>query len=340
MCAGCRHTIKNKEFLECPLCKKKFDLICSGITSEQFRDMNASCKLGWKCPECRTKQPKKDNTNTPVHSSRRDRISEDLTIDSEKLETQTQGSCETTLECKTGDISQIVKREVSAAIRSELSTLFKSNFDPIKSQLDDLQESMKFISSQYEDFKDSIHKIADENKALKTECTQLRETVTDLSYRLNTLEQHMRDSNLEIQGVPESRSENVVCIVKQVAQVVSAKLSDEDILNCTRVAAMNKKGQRPRTIVVKLRSVRCRDEVYSAVQKYNKAHPNEKLNSSHLGIAGEKSNVYVCEHLSPANKALHAAARIKSRELGYKYTWVRNGHLYSFVRMKIHVSYT
>ncbi|CAH2096312.1 unnamed protein product [Euphydryas editha] len=142
------------------------------------------------------------------------------------------------------------------------------------------------------------------------------------------MEQCMRESNLEIQGVPEFKSENVVSVVKQVAKVVSAKLHDEDILSCTRVAAMNKKGQRPRAIVVKLKSSRCRDEVYSAVRRFNKAHLNEKLNSSHLGIAGEKTNVYVCEHLSPANKALHAAARIKSRELGYKFIWVRNGHIF------------
>lgn len=47
-----------------------------------------------------------------------------------------------------------------------------------------------------------------------------------------------------------------------------------------------------------------------------------------MGIAGDKSPVYVCEHLSPANKALHAAARIRSRELGYKFVWVRNGHIF------------
>lgn len=108
--------------------------------------------------------------------------------------------------------------------------------------------------------------------------------------RINLMEQHTRDSNLEIQGVPEFKSENIVNVVKQIAEVVTAKLTDEYILKCTRVAPINKKGQRPRAIVVKLRSTCCRDEVYSAVQRYNKAHQEEKLNSSHLSIEGDKTN--------------------------------------------------
>lgn len=364
ICAGCRGTIKNKEFLECPFCKKRFDLICSSVTPKQFHDMSALTKQNWKCPECRTKQPKKDNTNTPVHERaisslghsskttslssstggydsrdanvtkrppRRNSINSDLITEPENLDSFVNN--ETAHELPSGgDISEIVRREVRAAIRSELPTLMRtlldSNFNPIKAQLDAVQESVKFLSDQYEDFKDSIHTIVNENKALKAECAQLREKVSNLSDRVSLMEQHMRDSNLEIQGVPEFKSENVVNVVKQIAQVVSAKLTDEDVLRCTRVASINRNGQRPRAIVVKLRSTRCRDEVYSAVQRYNKAHQEEKLNSSHLGIAGEKRNIYVCEHLAPANKVLHAAARIKSRELGYKFVWVKNGNIF------------
>lgn len=364
LCAGCRSTIKKKDFLECQHCGMNYDLVCSGVTPSRFRAMNAQCKMNWKCPECLAKQPKKDNTNTPVHqrtvsasshlskapssssstndcdshdanvtlrtSRRRSRESDDFVPETETPDKHS--NSKTTFEPNFDDMSEIIRREVSAAMSTQLPSLmeklFERNFNPIKAQLDILQDSVKFMSDQYEDFKDSVHAIINENKALKAECTQLRETVNNLADRLNMMEQYMRDSNLEIQGVPEFKTENVVSVIKQVAKVVSVKLLDEDILSCTRVAAMNKKGQRPRAIVVKLKSSRCRDEMYSAVRRFNKDHPNEKLNSSHLGIAGEKTNIYVCEHLSPANKALHAAARIKSRELGYKFIWVRNGHIF------------
>lgn len=314
-------------------------MICSSVTRKQFEDMSMSSKRNWKCPECYTRQPKRDNTNTPVHTKTTDSQTANVTLRSSRRNPVNSGSMSESEDLdkhsdngNLADISEIVRKEVSAAMRSELPSLmkklFESNFNPIKAQLNTLQESVKFISDQYEDIKESIHTIVNENKVLKTECAQLRETVSSLSDRLNSMEQYMRDSNIEIQGVPEFMSENIVNFVKHIAKVVSAKLADDDILSCTRVAAMNKNSQRPRAIVVRLRSSRCRVEVYSAVQRFNKAHQDKKLNSSHLGIAGEITNIYVGEHLSPSNKALHAAARIKSRELGYKFVWVRNGHIF------------
>lgn len=260
------------------------------------------------------------NANVTLRSSQRSFV------------TASSGAAAVDTKCSVGDLSEIIKKEVCAAMRLELPSLmmklFECNLDPIKEQLNTLQDSVTFISNQYDDFKQNMHAIVNENKSLKTECIQLREIVDNLTARLNSMEQYMREANIEIQGVPEHKSENVVSIVKQIAQVVSVKLSDTDILSCTRVAAMNKSVNRPRAIVAKLRSSRCRDEVYSAVTKFNKAHQDDKLNSSHLGIGGQKTPVYVCEHLSPVQKALHAAARTKARDLGYKFVWIRNGHIF------------
>ncbi|CAK1584852.1 unnamed protein product [Parnassius mnemosyne] len=75
-------------------------------------------------------------------------------------------------------------------------------------------------------------------------------------------------------------------------------------------------------------SPRTRDTFLAASIMYNKANPNEKLNSNLLGIGGAKENVYVVEHLSPTNKYLHAAARKKAKELNYKFVWVRRGRIF------------
>lgn len=149
-----------------------------------------------------------------------------------------------------------------------------------------------------------------------------------MTARLETMEQYLRESNIEVQGVPQHKNENVINIIEKIANVVSLKLSDADILKCTRVASVNKDGKKPRAIIVKLRSVRCRDEFYSAVARFNKSNPGNKLNPSMLGIGGISSSVYVAEHLSPANKALHAAARAKAKDLSYKFVWVRNGRIF------------
>lgn len=71
-----------------------------------------------------------------------------------------------------------------------------------------------------------------------------------------------------------------------------------------------------------------RDTVLTAVKQFNKAHPKDKLNSSHLGLAGEKKPVFVSEHLTPANKQLHAAARKTAKDKNIEFVWVQNGRVF------------
>ncbi|KAL4720094.1 hypothetical protein ACJJTC_000001 [Scirpophaga incertulas] len=137
-------------------------------------------------------------------------------------------------------------------------------------------------------------------------------------------------TNTPVRAIPGRMKslQNNYLTIRRIADVVSLKLQDKDILNCTRVAHKNKDSKAPRAIVVQLISTRCRDEFYSAVSRYNRSHPKCKLGSSLLNFGGPTVPIYVSEHLSPANKSLHAAARIKARELTYKFVWVRNGRIF------------
>lgn len=82
-------------------------------------------------------------------------------------------------------------------------------------------------------------------------------------------------------------------------------------------------------LYVQLSCMRARQTLLANVIKFNKHKQiTEKLNTSHLGFTGVKKPVFVVEHLSPTNKHLHAAARQKSKELNYKYVWVRNGQIF------------
>ncbi|KAL4719615.1 hypothetical protein ACJJTC_012988 [Scirpophaga incertulas] len=124
----------------------------------------------------------------------------------------------------------------------------------------------------------------------------------DLSTRLTLMEQHCRENNLEITGFR--------------------------FLSCTRVRKLDAASKRPRSIVVKLTNTRTRDSVLAAVYKFNRANPNEKLNAHLLGYGGDKSAVYISEHLCPYYKRLHAETRKLAREKGLKYVWIRNGRIF------------
>lgn len=332
-CAGCLNAIKNKHYLKCIVCNGIYDLPCAGVSEQRFYSFYGATSKGnkreWNCPACVNKRPKGDNTDTPVRkdntlfSTATDVSPPDDEICERENVTMRQktNAIKTATTAVDSDLINIIKLEIRAVVRAELA--------PINEKLNELQNSVQYVSNQYDDLMKTIGKITNDYKSLLTECDVLRSTIDNLSERLNNMEQQARDGNVEIHGVPYHKSENVLVIVNKIAEVVSCDLKDNDILKCTRVAGINKDNKRHRSIIVKMRSSRCRDDFYSAVGRYNKSHPKNKLNSSLLGIAGENSPVYVSEHLSPANKALHAATRAKCKELLYKFVWVRNGRIFA-----------
>ncbi|KAJ8726142.1 hypothetical protein PYW07_000840 [Mythimna separata] len=217
---------------------------------------------------------------------------------------------------------------MSAKFNKTIITTISKELAPIKREIADIVESMSFMNKKFEDMM-KAHELSREIiTKLELENTDLKVTVEELNDRLANLEQQSRSNNIELQCVPENKKENVYNIVTQLARVVNCEIGERDILHCTRIAKVNPSSNRPRSIIVQLASPRMRDHILAATIKYNQANPQEKLNCSHLGYAGPKSPVFVAEHLSPANKALHAATRIKAREKNYKYVWVRNGRIF------------
>lgn len=66
-CAGCSNRISDRKFLECYKCKDTYDLLCANISEEWFYNiMSKERKQTWECPQCKSQQPKNNNTNTPV----------------------------------------------------------------------------------------------------------------------------------------------------------------------------------------------------------------------------------------------------------------------------------
>lgn len=323
-CAGCLKTVKGKQFLKCINCDKTYDLLCAGVSEKRYK--NLYCAVGgdrksvWTCPECINKKPKGDTTNTPVRrNDSRERSSEETPEDSPPIGDNVTLRSNRMVNAD-GDLTDLIKKEIRNAIRAEMA--------PMNEKLFELQSSVQYISNQYDALIKTTNTIMQDYKNMESNNERLHSMISSLNLRINVLEQHLRENNLEIQGVPEQKNENIVTIVNRIADVVSHKLKDEDLLNCTRVAHKNKDNKNPRAIIVQLRSNRCRDEFYSAVARYNRSHPSGKLGSFLLDYTGPNSPIYVSEHLSPANKSLHAATRAKAKELAYKFVWVRNGRIF------------
>lgn len=313
----------------CLLCDITFHKEC--LLASNYQDINFTSD--WKCPECLlkiNKNRKKDNT--PVRSITYDETN--VTKRNTKrvaLSSPPVNTCCVTRD----DVREIVKevirdelRQITSSIKTSISNVLTTELKNLKSEITEIKESMNFINCQYEDFlkehesnKEHINELRENNSTIQC-------TLDNFTSQINSLEQRARSNNLEIQCVPENKRENLLSIVMKLSDVIGSNISIDNISNCTRVAKSNRTSHRPRNIIVQFVSPRMRDEVLASVIKFNKSNQQNKLNTGHLGYEGEKKAIFVSEHLSPTNKALHAAARSKAKELGYKYVWVRNGRIF------------
>jgi uncharacterized protein YoxC len=307
ICYACNKSVKATEKISCSQCDSIYHHLCVNIPASSFKKTTREERSSWTCPKCGIGSPRpKDYANQPVGP-----IAERNTEES---------------------IRTIIRSEIHLAFKNELpgilKTILSSELAPLKQEVNDLKETVGFLSAQHDDFVTSITKTTTETKDLLARCNDLTATVQKLNNELNSLHQSLRESNIEMNGVPENKNENILTIVQQCARAVSHKILETDVLKCTRVAKRDKDDKRPRAIVVKFRSAMCRDQIYSAITRFNKANPLDKLNTSHLGFGGDKKPVFVSEHLSPYYKALHAASRHRAKELKYKFVWVRDGRIF------------
>lgn len=319
VCAGCLNKLNDAKFMTCSRCKAKYHNSCLNFTTENYNAMSNELKSKWVCSLCYSKDRLGgDNTNTPVRATPSPQ--QDYVTQRTKARSVPNCSC-------------LSASNIRDIIREELQLSFKQLIHPqlleVRNAVTSLEESMSRLTEDLNNIKAEQIAQVTEIRNIKLENESLRATNQSLSSRLSQLDQHLRSSNIEIQCIPENKQENLISTVQQLGKIIKCPINETNIHYCSRVAKMNSGSPRPRSILVKFSSPRLRDEFLAATSKFNKTNKDDKLNTSHLGIGGQKKiAIYVTEHLSPENKSLHAAARSKAKELKYKFVWVRDGKIY------------
>lgn len=330
-CAACSVTALQNDYLECIRCVEAYHYLCLNYSAEEVSCMDNDAKTNWMCPNCRSKQPKGDNSNTLVRPSTPTGLAE-ATFNITRRKVQNVMTSSQNNDFVTRSDIQIIIREEMRAVMREFSNEINGNLNmrlrELNDQMTEFKDSLGFLSEQFDTLKTHIDDQGSKIKQLETENKSLRSDVQSLSNRVRQMDQLSRSANLEVQCVSEHRSENVVTIIKQLCNVVKYPIGDGDIAYCSRIAKTNPSSARPRSILVRFSNPRTRDSILAASIQYNKDHKNEKLNSSLLGLDDKKTPIYVVENLTVENKSLHAAARLRAKQLNYKYVWVRGGRVY------------
>lgn len=322
-CTGCKTMLDEDNSLKCNACTSYYCLECLNFTTvKKTSDLRQDQLTALKCPACAN-----------ISQRQRAKASSPALLSPYKPKPSVSGAL--TLDSISNLLDQKLAPTSSAMIASrnmllkEVKTLISAELSKVAKELrDEFTITTDLIMNEVNDLKDTISKKDDTIKTLQTEQTQLINEITSLRNRSSKLEKQSRDRNIEIQAVPEDRNESVVSLFKAVCEAVNNPIADSDIHACHRVAKMDSGSKRPRNIVVSLTSPRLRDNLLSAVHRFNKEHKSNKLSTHHIGLPGENRQIYVSEHLSPESKQLYAATRRFAKEKNYAFFWIRNGQIY------------
>ncbi|XP_045769402.1 uncharacterized protein LOC123870227 [Maniola jurtina] len=338
-CQACNKDIERGELLSCCSCRSTYDYKCLNISKEFYTEHIQKVKRSWECPSCMN-VTRRRNENTPVRNQFELLLSEEssnMSYDDIACGTLPKSSVAGPTQCTStsaptlsyDQFGQLLDSKIEK-IRSALVSDFKKEFtNAIEKLKIEFTQSLEFISAEQCALKNDLITANKTIETISSENIQLKSEVVQLSRRLSVLEKSSRSRNIEIQLIPEKKNENLIGIFKNLCGTIKASTTETDVCSIRRVAKLNTQSTRPRNVIVTLPSERHRDDLISTFKRYNKSNKSEPLNSSHLGIPGEKHKIYVSEHLSPECKAIHAATRKAAKEHAYTYVWVRNDRVYT-----------
>lgn len=357
-CGACGKPIERRASLRCTVCQGGYHFQCLNMNKSQYSALPESYRSKWVCPTCTTSTKRhRTGINTPVQQqfvptsgqslSSDNMVSDELTVepltgcaddvDSDILMPKVDSTDAITMDKMSvlfDDKMNIALASFAQtfrlAIKEDIREMVRSEMNGVVETLkDEFTKTTDFICDEQKDLNDMLEEKEKRIAFLEEENLHVKSRLVKLESRLTSIEKISRNCNLEIQAVPERSNENVMALFKNLCETVNCGIEESNVIACRRVAKINASSKRPRNILISFSNSRLRDNILSAVHRYNKSHRDHPLLSTDLRIPGEPSKIYIAEHLSPEQKLLHAATRKKGKELMFKYVWVKNGQIYA-----------
>lgn len=193
-------------------------------------------------------------------------------------------------------------------LRSE-NMAIKENVTKLSEEVAKTRTSAQFISDQYDDYLIRLNSLEERISS--------QSAIKALEAKIDTLEQHARQCNLEISNVPERREENLFMLVEEIGKKINLAIPRDEITAIHRVqhAAPN---ERPKNIIAKFKTRSLRDNILSAYRL------KKGLTSTDLSISGTSRAIYVNEHLTLQKKQLLRETREIAKKYEYKFVWVKH----------------
>lgn len=160
------------------------------------------------------------------------------------------------------DVAQADELKDKYAMEKLLESLLDKKLDPLNGKLEQVLNSIQFLSAQYDDLIKKVNVLEEKNGILEAQNLKLKSVVdiqqsqlqqhTDL---INDMEQYSRRECLEIHGVPVTNDEDTNEIIMKVGNLANVSIKPEDISVSHRLGIPSNvptgRPARPPIIIVK-----------------------------------------------------------------------------------------
>ncbi|KAG8264933.1 hypothetical protein J6590_106545, partial [Homalodisca vitripennis] len=149
--------------------------------------------------------------------------------------------------------------------------------------MQELTKSVEFLSANIDTANQTLKKvqldyaeIMKQNQKLNEANLKLGDAVNELKSKVRELEQYSRRTNLEISGIPETRNEDTMKILRDIGTAIGVELHDTQVMAAHRVPSY-KQGRAP-PMVVQFQTKMQRD-VWIANYKKNRDLSARRVNT-------------------------------------------------------------
>ena len=196
---------------------------------------------------------------------------------------------------------------------------YSIELDKIKHNISDLKKSHEFLSAEYDDLKEKYNKLLKSSKQSERSANQLNlkldETETnkqDEFHKIDDLEQYGRRLNLEFEGIPEQKEENVTSIILDIAEKLNVDANFSDISITHRLPPKRHKQSNgstlPPTVIAQFTNKRIRNAIHS--------RRKEAKNTKDFPVP-EMTRLFINENLTRYRKKLFWSTKRAAKANNY-----------------------
>lgn len=201
----------------------------------------------------------------------------------------------------------------------------RRTFKELKEDISDVKQQNVDIASSIENLNKNHYELKQKVNVLEKEREDNLKRIENLENKLDSIQQQLRYNSIEIRNIPKTDNEDLEKIFSSICETTKTAIQPSMIEDIHRIPG-KKENNKP--IIVKLSNKRFKTEFMKGIKKYNTENKSDRLNTTHVGVTGSKSLIYISDHYTDKTKHLFFLSRDFAKSQEYKHCWVNNGRVF------------